>query len=321
MCLYYIHKEQAMTNSSRFLQSFSSNPMYNTKLVVGETGVPADTFRAWERRYGLPRPHRGEGGQRLYSERDIATIRWLRDRTNEGLTISQAVALLESQEDLPAANEQPRSFEVLRNDLLQALLRFDASGSDTILSEAFALYPLDNVCTSVMQPVLVAVGEMWHNGTASVAQEHFTSQFIRRKLLALLNIYDIPEGRATVVAACAPGEQHDLGLLLLALFLVRRNYKVVFLGSDVPSDALQHAVAQVRPEIVCISATSTTTTDHAIHMADDVVAHHPDILVFIGGQGADTTNTRHPNIRVLAGGGVTAIEEINAALAAKRMSF
>jgi DNA-binding transcriptional MerR regulator len=310
-----------MTNSSRFLQSFSATPMYNTKLVVGETGVPADTFRAWERRYGLPRPHRGEGGQRLYSERDIATIRWLRDRTNEGLTISQAVALLESEEDVPVVSEQPRSFEALRNDLLRALLRFDGPSADTILSESFALYPLDNVCTAIMQPVLVAVGEMWHNGNASIAQEHFTSQFLRRKLLALLNIYDVPEGRATVVAACAPGEQHDLGLLLLALFLVRRNYKVVFLGSDVPSEALQHAVAQVRPDIVCISAASVTTSDHALRMADDVVAQHPDILVFIGGQGTDTTTTRHSNIRVLSGGGITAVEEINAGLAAKRLSF
>src|SRR4028118_2259482 len=139
-----------MSNSSRFLQSCSTTPLYNTKLVVGETGVPADTFRAWERRYGLPRPQRGEGGQRLYSERDIATIRWLRDRTNEGLTISQAVALLESESEAPAVSDQPRSFDVLQGELLQAVLRFDSVGADTILSEAFALYSLDAVCVNIM---------------------------------------------------------------------------------------------------------------------------------------------------------------------------
>ena len=138
-----------MTNSSRFLQSCSTTPMYNTKLVVGETGVPADTFRAWERRYGLPRPQRGEGGQRLYSERDIATIRWLRDRTNEGLTISQAVALLELESETTAASDQPRSFDVLQGELLQALLRFDATAADGILSESFALYALDTVCVNI----------------------------------------------------------------------------------------------------------------------------------------------------------------------------
>lgn len=309
-----------MSNSSRFLQSYSTTPMYNTKLVVGETGVPADTFRAWERRYGRPHPQRGEGGQRLYSERDIATIRWLRDRTNEGLTISQAVALLESEAEAPVTADQPRSFEALQNELLQALLRFDAANADLILSEAFALYSLDAVCVNIMQTTLVAVGEMWHVGNASVAQEHFTSQFLRRKLLALLNIYDVPEGRATVVAACAAGEHHDLGLLLLSLFLVRRHYKVVFLGADVPVEALKQAVDQVHPEIVCISAASPTTGAHARHMARHLLAQHPDTLVFLGGQGVDQQPQDAPAIHILPGNGLAAVEQISTALTAKRAS-
>jgi DNA-binding transcriptional MerR regulator len=70
-----------------------TEPVYNTRAVVQRTGVPADTVRAWERRYGYPAPCRTTGNQRLYSERDLALICWLRDRTREGLTISQAVAL------------------------------------------------------------------------------------------------------------------------------------------------------------------------------------------------------------------------------------
>lgn len=309
-----------MTNSSRFLQNYSNTPLYNTKLVVSETGVPADTFRAWERRYGLPHPQRGDGGQRLYSERDIATIRWLRDRTSEGLTISQAVALLETETNTPApVSNEPRSYEALRADLRQVLLQFDAPAADTVLGEAFALYSLDNVCVNIIQPTLIDIGEMWHIGTASVAQEHFASQFLRRKLLALLNIYDVPEGRATVVAACAPGEQHDLGLLLLALFLVRRNYRVVFLGSDVPIEALKQAVDQVRPEIICISTATIATVDHAIQMAYEIQQDDRDRLVFIGGQGAAQQTEPIPGIHFLLGNGVAAVEQIGAALSSKRL--
>lgn len=308
-----------MTNSSRFLQNYPNTPLYNTKLVVSETGVPADTFRAWERRYGLPHPHRGDGGQRLYSERDIATIRWLRDRTSEGLTISQAVALLETETNTPPAIDTPRSYETLRADLRQALLQFDAPSADTVLSEAFGLYSLDNVCVNIIQPTLIDIGEMWHVGTASVAQEHFASQFLRRKLLALLNIYDVPEGRATIVAACAPGEQHDLGLLLLALFLVRRNYRVVFLGADVPSEALKQAVDQVRPEIVCISTATTATIDHALQMAYEVQEQDHDRLIFIGGQGTAHHAEPEAGIHFLHGNGVAAAEQIGAALSNKRI--
>src|ERR671929_2299579 len=78
------------------LAQLSTSPIFNTKAVARETGVPADTFRAWERRYGVPRPQRTPGGHRLYSERDIAIIRWLRDRTDEGMNISHAVMLLAS---------------------------------------------------------------------------------------------------------------------------------------------------------------------------------------------------------------------------------
>ncbi|NJL05538.1 MAG: MerR family transcriptional regulator, partial [Chloroflexaceae bacterium] len=111
-----------------FLTQFSDIPIYNTKAVSQETGVPADTFRAWERRYGVPRPHRTEGGHRLYSERDIAVIRWLRDRTAEGMTISQAVALMISGSDSnlawldTAVDTEPHSWERLNGQFVAALI-------------------------------------------------------------------------------------------------------------------------------------------------------------------------------------------------------
>src|ERR1043165_8872226 len=84
------------------LAQHSTAPVFNTKAVARETGVPADTFRAWERRYGMPRPQRTTGGHRLYSERDIAIIRWLRDRTEQGVNISHAVLLLTDTLEAPA---------------------------------------------------------------------------------------------------------------------------------------------------------------------------------------------------------------------------
>ena len=56
------------------------NPTFNLKAVVNETGLKPDTLRAWERRYGLPKPHRTPGGHRLYSQRDIDMLKWLISR-------------------------------------------------------------------------------------------------------------------------------------------------------------------------------------------------------------------------------------------------
>lgn len=307
-----------MGQSARALLQYATTPLYNTRLVVSATGVPADTFRAWERRYGIPAPQRGAGGQRLYSERDIATIRWLRERTSEGLTISQAIALLRSETERSGASDQPRSHEQLVDELLQALLRFDAPEADDVLSEAFAIYSVEKVCTEIIQPTLVQIGELWHRGAASVAQEHFATQFLRRKILALLNIYDVTDGRATILAACAPGEHHDLGLLLLALVLVRRNYRVVFLGADVPAEALLQAAAQLQPEVVCLSATTAHTFAHAVAVARQVHAANPQIIVCLGGQGIHATPDLDAAFHLFPNQAVAAVEQIGMLLAERR---
>ena len=109
------------------LVQLSATPIFNTKAVSIETSVPPDTFRAWERRYGVPRPQRTQGGHRLYSERDITIIRWLRDRTAEGMNISHAVLLLTNalEEDesliLPSATTT-RSLDQMVSELSRSLI-------------------------------------------------------------------------------------------------------------------------------------------------------------------------------------------------------
>src|SRR5438045_9525078 len=69
-------------------------PLYSIAAVARHAGVPAVTLRAWERRYGFPRPGRASGGRRLYTQRDIWTVRALRTQTDQGVPISRAIALL-----------------------------------------------------------------------------------------------------------------------------------------------------------------------------------------------------------------------------------
>src|ERR1700730_16761610 len=75
------------------LEHYADVPLFNTKAVVQKTGIAAPTLRAWERRYAILSPERAQNDYRLYSERDIAIIRWLKDRVDAGMSISQAVSL------------------------------------------------------------------------------------------------------------------------------------------------------------------------------------------------------------------------------------
>jgi MerR family transcriptional regulator, light-induced transcriptional regulator len=58
-------------------------------VVARRTGVSLHVLRAWERRYGVVEPVRTEGGQRLYSDADVARLRLLRQVTEAGRNISQ----------------------------------------------------------------------------------------------------------------------------------------------------------------------------------------------------------------------------------------
>ena len=266
------------------------HPVYNTQAVVQRTGVPAPTFRAWERRYGLPCPERLPGGQRLYSEHDVELIRWLHDRTEEGMTISRALRLLEARQAEPEVrpDDSPRTFTQLQRDLLDRLVAFDSGGAEAVIAEAFALYPVDDVCLELLQPTLVEIGERWHAGRVSVATEHFATHLIHRKLATMLQVYETHRRGAPVLLTCPSDEQHEIGLLLVALFLARRGWPVVFLGTNVPPDDLREAVQRLQPRLVVMSATTEETARNLVEAAEMLAAlPEPRPRVAYGGQAFD----------------------------------
>lgn len=258
----------------------ATEPIYNIKAVVQKTGIPADTVRAWERRYGVPQPQRTETGRRLYSEQDIAAIRWLRERTAAGMTISQAIQQLRSlgeeafAEPPPEQHSGPRSPATLAGELLAVLLAFDETKAHAIVTEAFALYRIEEVCLQIFSPVLIEIGELWHRKEATVAQEHFASHFIQRSLVSLLQAYSPTVTRGRIVTAGAPDEEHELGIMMLSVFLVRRGWQVIYLGGNVPVADLVQTVTRLQPAVVCLSA-SNSHTAHTLMAAANAINQLP----------------------------------------------
>jgi len=89
--------------------------MFNTKAVVQQTGVSASTLRAWERRYNLLSPERAENAYRLYSEQDIVLIRWLKERVDDGMSISQAIALFKHKNLMGHLQEEQESADTIQD--------------------------------------------------------------------------------------------------------------------------------------------------------------------------------------------------------------
>ncbi len=183
------------------------NPSFNLKAVVLETGLKPDTLRAWERRYGLPNPQRTDGGHRLYTQRDIETLKWLIARQKDGLSISRAVDLwhkLEKEnknplQEMPVSPPESPIQHIssgttlieLRDAWVEACKEFDEQRAEHLISQAMAMYPPELVCFDIFQKGLAEIGMGWYEGKVTAQQEHFASALAMRRLEAM-------------VAACPP---------------------------------------------------------------------------------------------------------------------
>jgi DNA-binding transcriptional MerR regulator len=250
----------------------SKEPRYNLSYVVQETGIKADTLRAWERRYQVPKPQRTKGGHRLFSEFDIQTIKWLTTRQKEGLSISRAVRLWREMENkdletlsptLTGLSSQTKAAITVENGAIladmqsrwiQACLNFNEPTAEQVLSQAFAEFPPETVCVEILQYGLSAIGALWQEGGASVQQEHFTSELATRRIHALVEAAPKPVREKTILVGCPPDENHTFSALLTSLLLRYRAWPVIFLGADVPRGHLIEAVEKTNPALVVMAA-------------------------------------------------------------------
>ena len=279
-------------------QNEKTNPRFNLGVVLRETGVNADTLRAWERRYGLPTPHRSESGQRLYSQQDINTIKWLISRQKEGMRISNAVELwkkiitdgedpFRSQSEFqPAAGlitqgSSGTDLESLQNAWVEACLQYDEAKAEQVLTQSFALYPLEMVCTEVIEKGLQIIGEEWYKNNASAQQEHFAVSLAARKINSLIAAAPRPFRKERLIIGCTPGETHSFPGLLLTLLSRYRGWEVIYLGADVPHERLDATIQITGARIIILTAMQLHTAAYLFQIAEKL--KDKDVLLGFGG--------------------------------------
>ena len=257
-------------------------PSLNIAALTRRTGIPSDTIRKWEQRYGVLHPERTPGGQRRYSELDVARVEWLKERIHEGYRIGEAAALL-----CPGA-QVARTVDELQNGIVAATIASDVDALGQLVDQALARSTLEESFVQVLQPALVEVGERWAAGSVSVAQEHLASSIVCAALQKLLSDQRA-DVRGTAVLACAPGERHEIGLLMLAVLLRSDGWQVVYLGADTPFTDAVALAHRLDATALCFSAAS----DESAQGLDRELATTPlrrSLAVLVGGRGTKLTD-------------------------------
>src|SRR5215210_3159464 len=115
-------------------------------LRIGElarrTGVSPDLLRAWERRYGLLRPERSDGGLRLYSTADVERVKAMQHHLAGGLAAAEAARLAGSAGDDEAA-ALVLAPDLVRADLAAALDDLDEARAHAIFDRLLAQATLE----------------------------------------------------------------------------------------------------------------------------------------------------------------------------------
>lgn len=268
----------------------SSEGKYNIKAISNMLGIQAGTLRAWERRYKMIAPVRNESGHRLYTDEHLKILKWLISKINQGFTISQAVSLMENS-GVEVDAVEPRSKDILDelgDKLLTALLDFNGGQAHELINQAFNLFTIDKTVIDLIGPILIKVGDLWEEGRITTAHEHFASSFLRSKIEGLSNSFPHSSFLPKAVAVCGPGERHELGLLMFTMFLRRKGFEVIFLGTSVAEHDIEAVLDQVNPKFLFLSCTLEQNVEEVLKLADEIGGNYSDLFIGLGGIAIDS---------------------------------
>ncbi len=302
--------------------AMSPTPPYKMGTIVRLTSFAPQRLRAWEHRYDLLRPCRGEGGHRLYSEDDLRVLCAVREFLGTGRTIGEINrigrdAILDgtarphrgrtkrtASAQRVAAEDIPLEADTLVSRLVKATLAMDESELQRILDQAFSAMSAEVAIDRVIAASLRRIGNLWADGLCTISSEHLATRIFTHRVRTLFeheasaNLYRKPR----VLCGCFPQERHELGILALSYSLALRKARVTVLGSEVPLPDLERACLSTAAEAVLLSVSDDALySEHKAGLLELRSRIGPRTRIVLGGAGVPAGDAD------LSGTGVTVI--------------
>ena len=266
-------------------------PMLPIREVSRLTGVNAVTLRAWERRYGLLKPHRTPKGHRLYSEEHVRQIRVITDWINRGVSVSKVRKLLEESVPVPepAVSVSDESvWDIYQHRFIAALKALNEQRLDSVFNQAMAEYPSDTVIKRLFEPMLGKLQGAWQGLYGDRLEERFLENFLRTRIgLKLYNTNRQAQANegCRVIFLTLPGEVAEMELLLLSLSAASHGSMVHYLGAGIPLVEIPLAAEKLQVSAVVLHGNSaldrTTLSRDLIRVGQTLT-----VPVIIAGQSA-----------------------------------
>lgn len=222
---------------------------YRIRTIAERAGISPMTLRGWERRYGFPQPARTGSGYREFSEADLAAVLAVQAQIERGVATSVAIESVRS-----GAVPTPVNPEELVQRFMDAARNLREIELERAAADAESRLEPIRFCHEFALPALrFAASEL------DIAREHLASAVIRTQLRKAIEKVPPPseaKQKGLFVLACPAGEEHEGGLLALALELRVFGARTVTLGANTPAIAIAEAARHTNAQGVGVSLVS-----------------------------------------------------------------
>lgn len=150
----------------------------------------------------------------------------------------------------------------------------------------------------VIAPAMHELGRLWEKGAITIADEHLATALTHRVLGALRpptfadQDFEEDSRKPRAMLATVQGDQHSLGLRMVADLLEDAGYQTIYLGADVPTAALLRAIETLAPDLLALSATMPRSARRLEEVVVTVNEEHDTLSVLIGGQASASAQVR-----------------------------
>ena len=261
------------------------------------TGIPVETLRTWEGRYGFPVPERRPSGHRVYPLSIVPRLGRIAEALARGHRAGQVVPASDAdlRQLLAAAAATPPASPadtpaLPAGDVPQLLRLVESFASDrlthALLSASARLGPLAFL-EAVVAPLLRAVGEAWAEGRLQVRHEHFVSERLGDVLRSLRLPLEERASGPLVVLSTLPGETHGLGLQMAALVVAFAGCRILYLGTETPIPDMVSLTRDLGARALALSVSASGRKPRTTALVRRIRALLPRrTALLVGGAGA-----------------------------------
>lgn len=283
------------------------NPTAGKKLTSKEAALLLGASEASVKRWadgGLLPSEKTAGGHRRFRPEDVARFR--REQKNRAATTAAThqtggganSSVVSSTETRDGASTE-RAFEgdaQVADALFDALAGGQAEETTGLLVKSYLdQRPLASIFDELLATAMRRIGDLWHRGDLTVAQEHLATRAALHALQTLDKVVAEPEPNNLLAVCCSTEDDfHDLPVQCTELILKHEGWEVLNLGPNTPFYALTEMVARLHPKLICVASTILVDLDRAVREFKELreQAARVGAVIVLGGAGFADANLR-----------------------------